>query len=313
MVQDTDTTPTYISLQRSGELQERANQAVASLHSCTVCPNSCEVDRTIENAPVCNTGRHARVVSYFPHGGEEECLRGTHGSGTIFFGGCNMACVFCQTHDISQGDKGLDTPPHRLAEIMIELQTLGCHNINWVTPSHVVPQLLEATCLAVEEGLTLPIVYNSAGYDSIEMLKLLDGVVDIYMPDIKLWNQSTCENLMHTDDYFLHAQASVKEMYRQVGDLEFDSTGLARRGLLIRHLVMPNSLKETHNILKFIAEAISPETYINLMDQYQPNPLVLAQKNSTINRCTSADEIFEAYRMAVEAGLYRFSKSWLGK
>src|SRR5919109_3971025 len=249
--------PPYLELHESGELRERARDALRLLEGrCLVCPRLCKVDRLADRAGLCRVGRHAVVASYFPHFGEEDCLRGRRGSGTIFFSGCNLRCVFCQNHDISWEVRGEKAPPERLAAMMLELQAMGCHNINWVTPEHVVPQILEALPLAVEVGLHLPIVYNTSAYDSVDGLRLMEGVVDVYMPDFKLWTRETARRYLKRADYPDVARETIKEMHRQVGDLVLDEDGLARSGLILRHLVMPGLLDETEAILRWIAEEL---------------------------------------------------------
>jgi putative pyruvate formate lyase activating enzyme len=263
--------PSYLALHRSGELAERVERGLALLDGhCVVCPRLCKVDRLADQPGLCRVGRHAVVASHFAHFGEENCLRGWRGSGTIFFSGCNLRCVFCQNHDISWQLQGERTPPARLAEIMLELQHAGCHNINWVTPEHVVPQILEALPLAIERGLRLPIVYNTSSYDSLDSLQLMDGIVDIYMPDFKLWSSPLSRRYLAKRDYADVARRTVKEMHRQVGDLTFDAHGLARRGLLVRHLVMPGLLHEAEAILNWIASELGRDTYVDVMAQYYP-------------------------------------------
>jgi putative pyruvate formate lyase activating enzyme len=261
--------PPYVELARSGELERRAAAAHELLgERCVVCPRGCKVDRRADVKGLCAIGRYAVVASYFPHFGEENCLRGWRGSGTIFFSGCNLRCVFCQNHDISWEVRGERVTPARLAQMMLELQATGCHNINWVTPEHVVPQILEALPVAVERGLRLPIVYNTSSYDSHDSLRLLDGVVDVYMPDFKLWTRESARRYLKRPDYADVARESVKEMYRQVGDLVLDGRGLARRGLIVRHLIMPGLLDETEAILRFVADELGTDCYVNLMGQY---------------------------------------------
>jgi putative pyruvate formate lyase activating enzyme len=263
--------PSYLALHASGALQERAVRALELLQNrCRVCPRLCKVDRLSDQPGLCRVGRHAVVASHFPHFGEENCLRGRRGSGTIFFSGCNLRCVFCQNHDISWQLRGERVTPERLAGMMLELQELGCHNINWVTPEHVVPQILEALPLAVERGLRLPTVYNTSAYDSPESLALMDGVVDVYMPDFKLWSSERSRRYLAKRDYAEVARDSVREMHRQVGDLVLDDGGIAQRGLLVRHLVMPGLLEETEAILRFLADELGPGTYVNVMGQYYP-------------------------------------------
>lgn len=300
--------PAYLALHRRGELRQRAEEAVTSLARCTVCPRNCAVDRLANEIAVCKIGRYARVSSYFPHFGEEDCLRGWNGSGTIFFAACNLRCVFCQNFDISQGRLGREARPAHLAEMMLALQATGCHNINLVTPEHVVPQVLEALVLAVEWGLHLPLVYNTSAYDSLHSLHLLDGVVDIYMPDFKLWDPALSLRYLKAKDYPAVARAAVLEMQRQVGPLTFDEDGLAKRGVLLRHLVMPSLLAETKAILRFLAQEVGPDTYINLMDQYYPAGKVSAQQYAEIDRYITRDEFEEAMAYARQVGLWRFDR-----
>jgi putative pyruvate formate lyase activating enzyme len=294
--------PAYLALHRSGELQRRAEQAVAGLEACYVCPRDCGVNRLADKTAACKTGRYAQVSSYFPHFGEEDCLRGWRGSGTIFFGMCNLRCVFCQNYDISQAEKSLEVGPAKLASLMLELQDAGCHNINFVTPEHVVPQILEALPLAVEAGLRLPIVYNTSAYDSLESLRLMEGVVDIYMPDFKFWDESLSLRYLIAKNYAEAARRVIKEMVRQVGPLRFDEQGLAKRGVLVRHLVMPGFLTETRQIFGFLAQEIGPGLYVNVMDQYRPAGRVSAQKFIEINRGVTTPEFQEAVRLARQAG-----------
>jgi putative pyruvate formate lyase activating enzyme len=265
--------PAYLALHACGELAARAARARARLARCALCPRRCRVDRLAGELGVCRTGALARVASAGPHFGEEAPLVGRGGSGTIFFAGCNLACAFCQNHDISQ--PAHDHPEwtvtaEQLAGVMLELQYLGCENINLVSPSHVVPQVLEALVIAAARGLRLPLVYNTGGYDSLATLRLLDGVVDIYMPDMKYADEEVGLHLSGVPDYVARNRAAVREMHRQVGDLEIDDRGVARRGLLVRHLVLPNGLAGTPEVARFITTQISVDTYINVMDQYRP-------------------------------------------
>lgn len=300
--------PAYLALHRRGELVRRAKAAVAKLRHCHVCPRNCGVNRLEDETAVCKVGRYALVSSYFPHMGEEDCLRGWNGSGTIFFSLCNLRCVFCQNYDISQAKSGVAAGPERLAAMMLELQEMGCHNVNFVTPEHVVPQLLEALPLAVEAGLRLPIVYNTSAYDSLESLHLLDGIVDIYMPDFKIWDERLSLKYLKAKDYPAAARAALKEMHRQVGDLKLDEKGLARRGVLVRHLVMPAGAAGSERIMRFLAEEISPHTYINIMGQYYPAGKVSGNKYQEINRGISRQEYRDAVAAAQAAGLHRFDE-----
>ncbi len=300
--------PSYLALHRSGELERRAELAVKMLECCTACPRNCEINRLNDEKMACKTGRYAKVSSHFPHFGEEDCLRGWSGSGTIFFSMCNLRCVFCQNYDISQEGEGRETRPGRLAEMMLELQEEGCHNINFVTPEHVVPQILEALPQAVRMGLRLPLVYNTSAYDALESLRHMDGIVDIYMPDFKFWDPDISKRLVKAKDYPEAARAAIKEMHRQVGELTCDENGLARRGLLVRHLLMPGGLAGTRDIMHFLAHEVSPHTYVNIMAQYYPAGRVGPEKYSEINRRTTPEEYEEAVRIAREEGLTRFDE-----
>jgi len=303
--------PAYLALYRSGELARRVEEARAMLAQCEICPRLCRVNRLQNEEGICHTGRYARVASAFPHFGEEDVLRGWRGSGTIFFSMCNLRCVFCQNFDISQLGQGREVTPQFLAQIMLDLQTMGVHNINFVTPEHVVPQMLEALLLAVEQGLRLPIVYNTSAYDSMHSLRLLDGVVDIYMPDFKFWTRQRARRYLKAPDYPEVARRVIAEMHRQVGPLKVNEHGLARRGLLVRHLVMPGMLDETEAILRFLAEEISRDTYVNIMAQYRPAYQVSAEKYPEINRRITGEEYQQALRIAQEVGLWRLDGRWL--
>ncbi len=300
--------PNYVRLYESGELERRVERALAMLGKCKVCPWHCEVNRLADETRICRIGRYARVASYFPHFGEEDCLRGWKGSGTIFFGSCNLRCVFCQNSDISHHVAGVEVRPERLAEIMLEMQYMGCHNINWVTPEHVVPQIIEALPHAIRDGLRLPIVYNTSAFDELECLRLMEGIVDIYMPDFKYWQEDKAKRYLKAPKYPEAARAAIKEMYRQVGDLTFGPNGLARRGLLVRHLVMPDELDETRAIMRFLAREVSPRTYVNVMGQYYPAGKVSAEKHPDLNRRLHSSELIEARSIAQEAGLSRFDR-----
>jgi putative pyruvate formate lyase activating enzyme len=297
-------TPAYLRPFESGELKQRLKLALGELEACYLCPRNCGVDR-LNKAGVCKTGRHAMVSSYFPHRGEEDCLRGTRGSGTIFFSWCNLRCVFCQNYDISWLGGRKTTPPDEMAEMMLHSQELGCHNINFVTPEHVVPQILEALLPAIEQGLRLPLVYNTGAYDSLESIELMNGVVDVYMPDFKLWNAETARRYLRAPNYPEAARHAILEMHRQVGPLVFDENGLAVRGLLIRHLVMPGLVEETQQILKWIAHELGPDTYVNLMDQYRPAGKVGGTEHTEINLRITSKEYQVALEAASSVGLCR--------
>ncbi len=297
------TWPSYLNLLEDGQLAQRAREAVESLANCTVCSRLCHADRRQADSPqaYCKTGRLAVVSGAFPHHGEEDCLRGQGGSGTIFFSNCSLRCVFCQNFVISHEGDGRPVTAEQLADTMLRLQGRGCHNINLVTPSHVVPQILEALLIAADKGLRLPLVYNTGGYDRLETLGWLDGVVDIYLPDFKFWKPETAREFADAPDYPEVARAAVKEMYRQVGDLVLDEQGVARRGVLVRHLVMPGGLDETREILRFLAREVSPQTFVNVMPQYRPEGL--ASRYSAIARPPAPPEFHHALAAAREEGL----------
>ncbi len=262
--------PVYLNLSSRGDLAKRAGQAYAAMRNCTLCPRACEVNRLKDEKGFCRTGKLAKVASHNLHYGEEPPISGFRGSGTIFFSHCNLRCIFCQNYPISQFGHGEPVTPQRLAQMMLNLQKRGAHNINLVTPSHIVPQFLAALTIAAEEGLELPIVYNSSGYDGLDALKILDGVVDIYMPDLKYVTDEPAERYSHATKYWDAATAALKEMYRQVGELQMDDDGVGVRGLLIRHLVLPGGLAGSDKVFEFIATQLSPDVPVNLMSQYFP-------------------------------------------
>lgn len=262
----------YLKAWRSGILAERIEESRQLLGSCNLCPRNCGVNRLAGKRGVCRIGEFAEVASYGPHFGEESVLVGEHGSGTIFFCGCNLRCVFCQNYDISHHTPGSCSvvDNKQLGDMLVELQQQGCHNINFVTPSHVIPQILAALPRAIEKGLKVPLVYNSSGYDEVDSLRLLEGIVDIYMPDFKFWKSASARRYTRAADYPEKARAAIQEMQRQVGDLQISAAGLAERGLLVRHLLMPQAQDETEAILHFLAEEVSTDCYLNIMDQYHP-------------------------------------------
>lgn len=303
---DSDFQASYLALFESGDLSQRVGLAYEYLQHCDLCARYCHVNRlkTIQGA-VCRIGERAVVHSYGPHHGEEDVLRGWNGSGTIFFSGCNLRCEFCQNWGVSQKRVGQDVTTEKLATMMLDLQAQGCHNINFVSPSHVVAQILEATLTAAQHGLKLPLVYNTGGYDSLEALVLLDGVIDIYMPDMKYSDSTLAHRYSHVRHYWEVNQAAVNEMHRQVGDLKMDKDGLAYRGLLIRHLVLPNELAGTEKVLEFIAHEISTNTFLNLMDQYYP--CYRASEIPELSRPISVAEYDKALTIARRFGLHRLS------
>lgn len=297
--------PAYLELDGAA-WTERVGRAVGALADCRACPRDCGVNRLEDRWSACKTGRHAIVSSSFPHFGEEDCLRGWNGSGTIFFGHCNLRCVFCQNYDISQDIRpqaASGAAAREIAAMMLDLQELGCHNINFVTPEHVVPQIVEAIAEAVRLGLTLPLVYNTSAYDSLDSIALMDGIADIYMPDFKYWSAERSKTYLKAEDYPRHARAAIRAMHAQVGPLVFDENGLARRGLLIRHLVMPGCLDETRAILEWIVRELGSASYVNLMDQYRPAGRVTAASYAEINRVIAPEEFEEARRIALDLGL----------
>jgi putative pyruvate formate lyase activating enzyme len=295
--------PSYLKLDREGKLAKRVAALISNLEACKICPRECGVNRLADEKGFCRTGRKVRVASYSPHYGEEAPLVGKSGSGTIFVSSCNLFCSFCQNYDISHLNEGIEVGPEQLAAMMIELAQRDCHNINVVTPTHVVPQLLEALVIAIEAGLRIPLVYNSGGYDRVETLELLDGVFDIYMPDFKFWDNRWAERYCQASDYREAASAAVKEMHRQVGDLRIDKEGIAEQGLLVRHLVMPDRIAGTQEIAEFLAREISPNTYVNIMVQYRP--CGAGPQDTYINRRLSSAEYREAVTAASQAGLSR--------
>jgi putative pyruvate formate lyase activating enzyme len=306
-----DFVPAYIKTHEQGGFKAKVDEAKAMLGECTVCPRDCRVDRWADQRATCATGRHARVSSASPHHGEEDCLRGWRGSGTIFFAGCNLRCAFCQNFEISQLDEGQEVTPERLADLMIRLQGLGCHNINFVTPEHVVPQILEALPLAIDRGLHIPLVYNTGGYDSLDSIRLMDGIVDLYMPDFKLWDAGRSLHYLGARDYADAARAAIAAMHRQVGELQVDEQGIAVRGVLIRHLVMPGLLDETRQIMRWLATELSPDTFVNVMDQYHPAWKARTDaRYAAINCPLDVREYAEAVTIARQAGLWRFDTRW---
>ncbi len=298
--------PAYLKLAESGELTERACRAWQHLEDCDLCARYCRIDRleTIKGA-VCRTGERALVHGHGPHHGEEDPLRGWNGSGTIFFSWCNLRCVYCQNWDISQKGLGRVVEPDELAGMMLELQARGCHNINFVSPSHVVAQIIAAVSIAANQGLTLPLVYNTGGYDSVEALELLDGVIDIYMPDMKYGDADTAHRYSHVRDYVEVNRRAVREMHRQVGDLVLDDDGIAVRGLLVRHLVLPQNIGGTDSMLHFLATEVSVDTWLNIMDQYRP--CYRADDYASLDRPISRLEYTQALAWAKAEGFRRLA------
>jgi len=298
--------PSYIGTAAQGLLKEKIATAYNMLKSCVLCPRRCGVNRLAGETGTCNTGKSAWVSSYHPHFGEEDPLVGSRGSGTIFFTHCNLMCLFCQNFDISHQGNGQPVSDDELADIMLALQNQGCHNINFVSPSHVVPQMLSAIEIAANKGLSVPLVFNTGGYDRVATLKLLEGVFNIYMPDFKFWDPRIAENACQAGDYPEIARRSLLEMHRQVGDLQVDAQGIARHGLLIRHLVLPDGLAGTRKIMKFIAQRLSRNSYVNIMSQYRP--CGRADEVKGLNSTLSTDEYHLAVQAAKEEGITRLDR-----
>ncbi|MFH0896566.1 MAG: radical SAM protein [Candidatus Bathyarchaeota archaeon] len=294
--------PSYLRLYESGELDERIERLYKTLESCELCPRNCRANRLKGEKGICRSGKELMVSSYGPHFGEEDPLVGTGGSGTIFLTNCNLLCVYCQNYEISHLGHGEARSESQAADYMISLQDRGCHNINFVTPTHFAPQLVKATKHAIEKGLKLPLVWNCGGYENVKTIELLDGIVDIYMPDMKYGDSEPAKKHSNAPDYFPVAKEVVKEMHRQVGDLMLDERGIAQRGLLIRHLVLPNDLAGSEKVLKFIAE-VSTNSYVNVMSQYKPAGR--AYQYEELSRYPTREEFDRAITMANRLGLTR--------
>ena len=297
--------PAYIETKKKGLLRDKISKARDLLKSCEICPRACKVDRLSGELGFCSTGEEAVVSSFNAHFGEEPPLVGAFGSGTIFFTHCNLKCNFCQNYDVSHEGAGEECGLGQLAGMMLILQNNGCHNINFVTPTHVVPQILSALDMAIDGGLKIPLVYNSSGYDKVETLELLEGVIDIYMPDFKFWDPAIAEQTCNAPDYPDVAAKAIVEMHRQVGDLQLDENGIATRGLLLRHLVMPSGIAGTGEVMSFIANHVSKNTYVNIMDQYRPCGKALHVKE--LARPISETEFKKAVEEAKNAGITRFA------
>jgi putative pyruvate formate lyase activating enzyme len=293
----------YLKLHREGKLTERIEALWSKLERCDICPHECRVNRLKGEIGKCRTGEKAQVSSFGPHFGEESPLVGRYGSGTIFFTHCNLSCIFCQNYDISHLGEGYRLEEEKLAEIMLSIQNMGCHNINYVTPTHVVPQIVKALPRAIEQGLNVPLVYNTGGYDSIPTLELLDGLFDIYMPDLKYSDDKIAQRYCNAQDYASVVKDVIREMHRQVGDLVMDERGVALKGLLVRHLILPEDLAGTRQAMKFIAEEISKNTYVNLMDQYRP--CFEAKEYYPLDKKITSIEFEQAIKIARDFGITR--------
>jgi len=295
-------TPAYLRLPPN-ILSDNVREAEEILKECTLCPRECRVDRTSDQQGFCRTGDKPFISSYGPHFGEEKPLVGRFGSGAIFMGNCNLGCLFCQNYSISHLGEGIEISFEKLADIMLSLQKEGCHNINFVTPTHQMPMILRSLLIASEKGLNIPVVYNCGGYESLHAIEILDGIVDIYMPDFKYRDPAMALKYSKAEDYPQSAMAAIKEMHRQVGDLVTDQRGIAMRGLLVRHLVLPEGIAGTSGVVKFLAEEISKNTYINVMDQY--HPCFKAFDHPPLNRRITPQEYADAVQIAIDGGLKR--------
>ncbi len=293
----------YLETYERGELEERIKQLMAILNECTLCPRACGVNRNEGEKGYCKSDSHLMVSSVQPHFGEEDVLVGVYGSGTIFLTNCNLGCIYCQNYDISHLGQGRLMTEEELAQSMLRLQKMGCHNINFVTPTHFTPQIVQALRIAIENGLHVPLVYNCGGYESKRTIELLDGIVDIYMPDIKYSDEAHAKKYSNAPDYFTVCKEAVKEMHRQVGDLTVDDRGIAVRGLLIRHLVLPNGLAGSNDVFKFIATELSKNSYVNIMMQYRP--MYKAYEYEELSRGVTLSEYREALSCAKKWGLHR--------
>ncbi|MDD2752856.1 MAG: radical SAM protein [Candidatus Omnitrophica bacterium] len=293
--------PIYLKSYENGKLKEACKKAFSLLESCTICPRKCKANRINDELGFCKTGKNAQVYSFLPHQGEEPPISGDNGSGTIFFSHCNMHCVYCQNYKFSQMEAGKETDPKELAKIMLQLQTLGCHNINLVTPTHVMPQILKALLIAISTGLKIPLCYNTSGYELPEIISLLDGIIDIYLADLRYADAEVALKYSNAPDYPRYSQLALKEMYRQVGIPKLNQQGLIERGLIIRHLVLPNNLSGTKEIMRFIAKELSPETYISLMSQYLP--CHKANEFPELSRRISSEEYKQAKKIMHQYGL----------
>jgi len=293
----------YLRFYEKGDLDSRIESLSEILKSCTLCPRQCRVNRLKGETGYCRAGKELTVSSVFPHYGEEPPLVGRHGSGTIFLTHCNLRCIFCQNYEISHFGGGERVPAEQMARCMVRLQEIGCHNINFVTPTHYVPQIMAALPHAIESGLRLPLVYNCGGYESLEVIRLLDGLIDIYMPDVKFSSSEVARRCCSAPDYPEVVKSVLKEMHRQVGDLKMDSRGIAERGLLIRHLVLPRSLAGTEQAMRFIVQELSRHSYVNVMAQYRP--VYQAVEFPDLDQPITMEEFREALEIARKCGVYR--------
>jgi putative pyruvate formate lyase activating enzyme len=294
--------PAYLKTYKSGKLQQISRIAHAMLQSCVICPRQCKVNRLNNEKGYCKAGLKARVFNYLPHHGEEPAISGNLGSGTIFFSNCNMACVYCQNYEFSQLGKGREVGDEELAQIMIELQDSRCHNINLVTPTHIVPQIIQGLVIAVSKGLKIPLVYNCSGYESAQVIKMLDGIIDVYLTDMRYGLPSEAKLYSDAPDYPEHNRQAIIEMHRQVGVAKFDDSGIITKGLIVRHLVLPEGIGATNNVMKFLAKEVCLDTFVSLMSQY--TPYYKARELEKINRRISLQEYDQAHQIMSESGLH---------
>ncbi len=302
--EDPATYPSYLGLEKSGELARRAEKLRAIFENCHLCPRDCRVNRLKGETGVCRATARVKISSAFPHFGEERPLVGKNGSGTIFFSNCGLRCIYCQNYTISLEGQGVEITDDQLAETMLQVQDFGCHNINLVTPTHYVPNIVRAVEIACRRGLKIPLVYNTGGYENLEVLRLLEGIVDIYMPDLKYMNAELAAKYSSgAYNYPHYAKLAVKEMHRQVGELSFNDRGIARRGVILRHLILPQKISGTEEFIKFVVNELSPRTYVNLMGQYRPE--YQAKEYRELNRRITRDEYQQALTWARRYGLTR--------
>lgn len=294
--------PVYLESFQNGSLDKAIGNLWESLKSCAICPRKCGIDRLNGKNGFCKTGLRPKVYSYLAHRGEEPAISGSRGSGTIFFSNCNLGCVYCQNYEFSQMGAGREVSFEELAGFMLKLQEMGCHNINLVTPTHVLPQILKSLKIAISEGLNIPLVYNTSGYELARIIGLLDGIIDIYLPDMRYADTEEAARFSNSSDYPENNQEAIKEMFRQVGGAQMDESGIIERGIIIRHLVLPNNAGGTEKIMKFISEKISSETYISLMSQYLPYHKAAEFKE--INRRLKLGEYERAREIMEKYGLH---------
>ncbi|MFH1441537.1 MAG: radical SAM protein [Candidatus Omnitrophota bacterium] len=298
--------PSFLNTYNSGKLEDLIKKSFSLSKSCSICPRRCKINRQKDKTGFCKIDRNAVIYNFMAHHGEEPPISGTQGSGTIFFSGCNMNCVYCQNFGFSQTKNGREVNSEELSNFMLQLQNIGCHNINLVTPTHVLPQILSALNLAIPKGLKIPLVYNTSGYELKETIELLNGIIDIYLTDMRYGDNASAVKYSNANNYPKYNQEAVKEMYRQAGTACFNSKGIIKKGLIIRHLIMPNNISSTDKIMKFISQEISRDTYISLMSQY--TPFYKAKQFQEISRHITQKEYEEAQNIMQKYGL---SNGWI--